>query len=51
MGSFKGVVGLGDGSWLVGIQGDPHNQGTVVFHAGSNIAARWEDFQSYSEAD
>nr|VFK63822.1 MAG: Superfamily II DNA or RNA helicase [Candidatus Kentron sp. TUN] len=27
------------------------NQGTVVFHAGANIAARWEDFQEYSEAD
>lgn len=31
--------------------GDPKNQGTVVFHAGANIAARWEDFQQYSEAD
>lgn len=31
--------------------GDPLNQGTVVFHAGSNIAKRWEDFQEYSEAD
>lgn len=30
---------------------DPLNQGTVVFHAGANIAARWEDFQTYSEAD
>lgn len=30
---------------------DPINQGTVVFHAGSNIASRWEDFQEYSEAD
>jgi superfamily II DNA or RNA helicase/DNA-binding transcriptional MerR regulator len=27
------------------------NQGTVVFHAGANIASRWEDFQEYSEAD
>lgn len=27
------------------------NQGTVVFHAGGNIASRWEDFQEYSEAD
>ncbi len=27
------------------------NHGTVVFHAGSNIASRWEDFQCYSEAD
>ncbi len=29
----------------------PLNQGTVVFHAGANIANRWEDFQEYSEAD
>lgn len=27
------------------------NQGIVVFHAGANIARRWEDFQDYSEAD
>lgn len=31
--------------------GHPLNQGTVVFHAGANIASRWEDFQEYSEAD
>jgi superfamily II DNA or RNA helicase len=31
--------------------GDVLNQGTVVFHAGGNIANRWEDFQEYSEAD
>lgn len=31
--------------------GDPLNQGTVVFHAGSNVARRWGDFQAYSEAD
>lgn len=30
---------------------DSLNQGTVVFHAGANIASRWEDFQDYSEAD
>nr|VFK22682.1 MAG: Helicase conserved C-terminal domain-containing protein [Candidatus Kentron sp. LPFa]VFK35077.1 MAG: Helicase conserved C-terminal domain-containing protein [Candidatus Kentron sp. LPFa] len=29
----------------------PLNQGSVVFHAGANIARRWEDFQKYSEAD
>ena len=36
------------------VQNDPQhplNQGTVVFHAGANIASRWEDFQDYSEAD
>jgi len=36
------------------VQGDalhPLNQGTVVFHAGANIARRWEDFQEFSEAD
>ena len=27
------------------------NHGTVVFHAGANVANRWEDFQQYSEAD
>ncbi len=31
--------------------GDPLNNGTVVFHAGANVARRWEDFQQYSEAD
>ena len=31
--------------------GDPLNNGVVVFHAGANIAQRWEDFQNYSEAD
>lgn len=31
--------------------GDPINSGTVVFHAGSNIARRWTDFQEFSEAD
>jgi superfamily II DNA or RNA helicase len=31
--------------------GDPVNNGVVVFHAGANIARRWEDFQQYSEAD
>ncbi len=31
--------------------GDILNRGSVVFHAGANIARRWEDFQQYSEAD
>ncbi len=31
--------------------GDVLNYGTVVFHAGANVACRWEDFQQYSEAD
>jgi len=31
--------------------GHPLNQGTVVFHAGANVARRWQDFQEYSEAD
>ncbi|BCZ98032.1 TPA: DEAD/DEAH box helicase [Legionella pneumophila] len=30
---------------------DVLNQGTVIFHAGANVARRWEDFQQYSEAD
>jgi len=36
------------------VQNDPGNllnQGTVIFHAGGNVASRWEDFQEYSEAD
>jgi len=31
--------------------GHPLNQGVVVFHAGANVARRWQDFQNYSEAD
>lgn len=31
--------------------GHIQNQGSVVFHAGANIAGRWKDFQEYSEAD
>lgn len=27
------------------------NHGSVVFHAGANVANRWADFQQYSEAD
>jgi superfamily II DNA or RNA helicase len=27
------------------------NNGTVVFHAGANVASRWGDFQQFSEAD
>lgn len=30
---------------------DPKNQGVVVFHAGANIASKWQDFQQYSSAD
>jgi len=29
----------------------PHNCGTVVFHAGANIARLWHDFQDFSQAD
>lgn len=29
----------------------PKNRGVVVFHAGANVARRWEDFQAYSQAD
>ena len=31
--------------------GNIKNHGTVIFHAGSNVASRWTDFQEYSEAD
>ncbi|MCC6907209.1 MAG: DEAD/DEAH box helicase family protein [Phycisphaerales bacterium] len=34
-----------------GSPGHALNQGTVVFHAGSNIASRWDDFREYSDAD
>ena len=34
-----------------GAPGDVLNRGSVVFHAGANIARRWQDFQDYSEAD
>ncbi len=27
------------------------NRGVVVFHAGANVARRWQDFQRYSQAD
>ena len=27
------------------------NRGTVVFHAGANVAQRWDDFREYSKAD
>lgn len=36
------------------VQNDPthiQNQGSVVFHAGANVAPRWEDFRKFSEAD
>ena len=31
--------------------GAPLNAGTVVFHAGANVARRWNDFRDFSEAD
>ena len=31
--------------------GHPLNRGVVVFHAGANIARRWDDFRRFSEAD
>lgn len=31
--------------------GHPMNQGVVVFHAGANVASRWNDFREFSEAD
>ena len=30
---------------------NPRNQGTVVYHAGGNIAGRWADFREFSGAD
>jgi superfamily II DNA or RNA helicase len=31
--------------------GHPLNQGVVVFHVGANVARRWSDFRTFSEAD
>jgi superfamily II DNA or RNA helicase len=31
--------------------GHPLNQGVVVFHAGANVAQRWDDFRHFSQAD
>jgi superfamily II DNA or RNA helicase len=31
--------------------GAPHEEGIVVFHAGSNVATLWDDLRDYSEAD
>jgi superfamily II DNA or RNA helicase len=31
--------------------GHPLNRGVVVFHAGANVARRWNDFREFSEAD
>jgi superfamily II DNA or RNA helicase len=36
------------------VQNDPShvlNQGVVVFHLGSNVARRWDDFRHFSQAD
>ena len=30
---------------------DPINCGTVIFHAGANIARQWSDFRQFSDAD
>jgi hypothetical protein len=30
---------------------NPRNRGTVVYHAGGNIAGRWNDFREFSGAD
>lgn len=31
--------------------GHPMNQGVVIYHAGSNVARVWSDFQAYSQKD
>ncbi len=33
------------------ISEDDHEEGVVVFHAGSNVAQLWDDLRAYSEAD
>ena len=34
-----------------GAPGHELNRGSVIFHAGANVARRWEDFQEYSQSD
>ena len=34
-----------------GVPDSPLNRGVVVFHAGANVAQRWNDFRSFSDAD
>ena len=31
--------------------GSPLSQGSVVFHAGANIAGRWDDYRDFSDVD
>ena len=50
LGPFVQFVGRVMGS-INQIAGHPLNQGVVVFHVGANVARRWNDFRSFSEAD
>lgn len=51
LGPFVQFVGRVMRAVAQGAPGDPTNQGVVVFHAGANVAGRWDDFRTFSEAD
>jgi len=51
LGPFVQFVGRVMRSIVQDAPGHPQNQGVVVFHAGANVARRWNDFREYSQAD
>lgn len=51
LGPFVQFVGRVMRSIVQDAPGHPQNQGVVVFHAGANVARRWNDFREFSEAD
>lgn len=51
LGPFVQFVGRVMRSIVQDSPGHVQNQGVVVFHAGANVARRWNDFREFSEAD
>lgn len=51
LGPFVQFVGRVMRAVEQGAPADARNQGVVVFHAGANVAGRWDDFRTFSEAD
>ena len=51
LGPFVQFVGRVMRAITEGSPGHSTNQGTVVFHAGANVARRWDDFRQFSSAD
>jgi len=51
LGPFVQFVGRGMRAIEQNQPGHPLNQGVVVFHAGANVARRWDDFRAFSAAD